>query len=88
METKSKNKNEVNRERYVNIKVASLYTSLPVKTLYEWASIGKIPSIKIGRRVLFDLNDIDALMAAKKRNTNQVEEASGKIIGDILMNDI
>jgi hypothetical protein len=27
-------------------------------------------------------------MAAKKRNTNQVEEASGKIIGDILMNDI
>ena len=88
MKTKSKNKNEVNRERYVNIKVASLYTSLPVKTLYEWASIGKIPSIKIGRRVLFDLNDIDALMAAKKRNTNQVEEASGKIIGDILMNDI
>jgi len=88
MKTKSMNKNEVNRERYVNIKVASLYTSLPVKTLYEWASIGKIPSIKIGRRVLFDLNDIDALMAAKKRNTNQVEEASGKIIGDILMNDI
>ena len=88
MKTKSMNKNEVNRERYVNIKVASLYTSLPVKTLYEWASIGKIPSIKIGRRVLFDLNDIDVLMAAKKRNTNQVEEASGKIIGDILMNDI
>ena len=82
------NKNEVNRERYVNIKAASRYTSIPVKTLYEWASIGKIPSIKIGRRVLFDLNDIDALMAAKKRNTNQVEEASGKIIGDILMNDI
>jgi len=88
MKTKSKNKNEVNRERYVNIKAASRYTSIPVKTLYEWASIGKIPSIKIGRRVLFDLNDIDALMAAKKRNTNQVEEASGKIIGDILMNDI
>ena len=88
MKTKSMNKNEVNRERYVNIKAASRYTSIPVKTLYEWASIGKIPSIKIGRRVLFDLNDIDALMAAKKRNTNQVEEASGKIIGDILMNDI
>ena len=88
MRIETNGKYEVNRERYVNIKVASLYTSLPVKTLYEWASIGKIPSIKIGRRVLFDLNDIDALMAAKKRNTNQVEEASGKIIGDILMNDI
>ena len=88
MKNESNNKNELNRERYVDIKATSRYTSLPVKTLYEWASIGKIPSIKIGRRVLFDLNDIDALMAAKKRNTNQVEEASGKIIGDIFMNDI
>jgi excisionase family DNA binding protein len=88
MKNESNVKSEVNMKRYVDIKATSRYTSLPVKTLYEWASIGKIPSIKIGRRVLFDLNDIDALMAAKKRNTNQVEEASGKIIGDIFMNDI
>ena len=42
-------------KRYASIKEVSKYTSLPVKTLYEWASIGRIPSIKLGRRVLFDL---------------------------------
>jgi len=88
MKNESNDKYEPNGERYVDIKRVSRYTSLPVKTLYEWASIGKVPSIKIGRRVLFDLNDIDALMVSMKRNTNQVEEASDKIIGDILMNDI
>ncbi|MBC6931285.1 MAG: DNA-binding protein [Candidatus Brocadia sp.] len=53
-------------KRYANIKEVSEYTSLPVKTLYEWASLGRIPSIKLGRRVLFDLNDIDNFMASLK----------------------
>ena len=88
MKNESNKKNELNRERYVDIKKVSRYTSLSVNMLYEWASQGKIPSVKLGRRVIFDLNDIDALMASMKRNTNQVEEASDKIIGDLLMNDI
>jgi len=35
------------KKRYANIKEVSEYTSLSVKTLYEWASIGRIPSIKL-----------------------------------------
>ncbi len=88
MANKLNDKNEINRERYVGIKKVSEYTSLSVKTLYEWAAQGKIPSVKLGRRVLFDLNDINALMASMKRNINQVEEASDKIIGDTIRNDI
>ncbi len=71
------------KKRYVNIKDVSEYTSLPVKTLYEWAGQGKIPSIKMGRRVLFDLNDIDKVMASMKRNDNQEEKTVSKITGDI-----
>ncbi len=70
-------------KRYANIKQVSEYTSLPVKTLYEWASIGKIPSIKLGRRVLFDLHDIDVVMASLKRTYNQEDKTVNKIIGDI-----
>ncbi len=70
-------------KRYANIKEVSKYTSLSVKTLYEWASIGKIPSIKLGRRVLFDLNDIDEAMASLKRTYLQHEKTVNKIIGDI-----
>jgi excisionase family DNA binding protein len=70
-------------KRYVSINEASVYTSLPVKTLYEWAAIGRIPSVKIGRRVLFDLQDIDKIMASLKRSNNQCENTVNKIVGDI-----
>ncbi len=75
-------------KRYANIKEVSAYTSLPVKTLYEWASIGRIPSIKLGRRVLFDLNDIDEAMASLKRPYLQHEKTANKIIGGINGNNI
>ncbi len=75
-------------KRYANIKEVSEYTSLPVKTLYEWASVGKIPSIKLGRRVLFDLNDIDKVMASLKRSYLQHEKTANKIIGDFHGNGI
>ncbi len=75
-------------KRYANIKEVSEYTSLPVKTLYEWAAIGKIPSIKLGRRVLFDLNEINKIMASLKRPYLQHEKTANKIIGGVHGNDI
>ncbi len=75
-------------KRYANIRQVSEYTSLPVKTLYEWASTGKIPSIKLGRRVLFDLQDIDQIMASLKRNYNQIGKTADKIVGDLHGNGI
>ena len=74
------------KKRYASIKEISEYTSLPVKTLYEWASIGLIPSIKLGRRVLFDLEDIDRLLASLKRDTG--EKTVNKIIGDIYCGNV
>ena len=83
MKIQSKDKYEIISERYVDIKTVSRYTSLPVKTLYEWSGLGKIPSIKINRRVLFDLQDIDKMMESMKRTCNKEEEIANKILGDI-----
>ena len=88
MKNESNVKYEVNRERYVDIKAVSRYTSLPVKTLYEWAGTGRIPSVKIGRRVLFDLHDIDKIMDYFKRSSNQCEKTANKIVGGINGNNI
>ena len=88
MKNESKNKNEGNIERYVDIKTVSQYTSLPVKTLYEWSGTGRIPSIKIGRRVLFDLHDIDKVMDSFKRSSDQCEKTVNKIIGALHNNGI
>ena len=75
-------------KRYANIKEVSEYTSLPVKSLYELAGTGRIPSIKIGRRVLFDLTKIDLVMDSFKRSSNQCETTANKIIGDLHGNGI
>ena len=75
-------------KRYANIKEVSVYTSLPTKTLYEWAGTGRLPSIKIGRRVLFDLNDIDKAMTRLKRPYLQHEKTANKIVGDLHGNAI
>ncbi len=88
MKVQSKSKSELDRERYVNIKAASRYTSLPVKTLYEWSGAGRIPSIKIGRRILFDLYDIDKIMDSFKRSSSQCETTANKIIVDVHGNGI
>lgn len=74
------------KKRYVSIKEVSEYTSLPVKSLYELASLGKIPSIKMGRRILFDLHDIDKVMDSLKRTCNHYEKTVSKISGDLCDN--
>ncbi len=80
--------NRNNTKRYVGIKILSVYTSLPVKTLYEWASMGTIPSIKIGRRVLFDLHDIDEVMTSLKRINKRHEQTINNIVEKICDSDI
>jgi excisionase family DNA binding protein len=79
---------EVNIERYVDIKRVSRYTSLPVKTIYDWSNQGKFPCIKYGRRILFDLQDVDKAMASLKRPYLQHEKTANKIIGDLHGNGI
>ena len=70
-------------KRYVDVRKASEYMSIPVKSLYELANQGRMPSIKLGRRVLFDLQDIDKIMESMKRTCNKEEEIANKILGDI-----
>ena len=69
-------------KRYCSIKEVSEYTSLPTTTLYEWAAQRRIPSIKIGRRILFDLKDIDELMSKLKRSGAGHQEAADRIVGE------
>ena len=88
MTNESNGKYEGNIERYVDIKRVSRYTSLPVKTIYDWSNQGKFPCIKYGRRILFDLQDVDKAMASLKRPYFQYEKTVKKIIGDLHGNGI
>ncbi len=63
------------KRRLVNIKEAALYIGLKVSTLYGWVSEKKIPYVKIGDRVLFDIADLDAFI--EKSKVKPVKEVYG-----------
>jgi excisionase family DNA binding protein len=46
-------------KRLLNAKSAAEYLSIGKSLLYDLAAKGKIPSLKINSRRLFDVNDLD-----------------------------
>ncbi len=46
-------------KRLVGVKEAAEYLDISTNTLYTWVSQRRIPHIKVGRLVKFDLNKLD-----------------------------
>ena len=53
-------------KRYINPKELSIYLGMSLQTVYEWTSQKKIPYIKLGRLVKFDIIEIDKWMLAQR----------------------
>lgn len=49
-------------KRLLNIKEAAEYLGVSPKTLYNWISEKKVPYVKVGYSVKFDLKRIDELI--------------------------
>ena len=57
-------------KRLIGIDEASHYLGVKKSTLYSWSWSRKIPSVKMGRRLLFDLKDLDQLIELQKREAS------------------
>jgi len=53
-------------KRLLNIKEASEYLGVKENTLYCWVSQKKIPYVKLGRRTLFDIEDLNKFIEENK----------------------
>jgi len=53
-------------KRLLNISEAAEYLGVKKNTLYSWVNQRKIPYVKIGRLVKFDLRDIDKWIEKSK----------------------
>lgn len=56
--------------RLVNAQTLAEYLSVPKKTLYQWAAVGELPALRVGRRVRFDLDDIDRWIERRKADSS------------------
>jgi len=54
-------------ERLLSAEETARYLGIKKGTLYVWARSGKIPSVKIGTRLLFDVRDLEELIERQKR---------------------
>jgi len=54
-------------KRLLSVEEAAKYLGVQKSTIYSWAWRRKIPSVKMGRRLLFDQEDLDRMIEAGKR---------------------
>ncbi len=59
---------ETLRKRLIDAKEAAHFLSISRSNLYQWIESGKIKSIKLGGRRLFDINDLDEFIEQLKDN--------------------
>jgi len=53
-------------KRFLNIKEMSDYIGLTQGTLYVWTSQRRLPYLKVGNRVRFDLQEIEKWLKGKR----------------------
>jgi len=47
------------QQRYVSVKGAASYLSVSPHTIYEWVMRKQVPHHRLGRRVVFDVQELD-----------------------------
>lgn len=60
------------RARLLGVREAAAYLSLSHWTLREMVWRGEIPEVRIGRRLLLDVRDLDALIERSRHNRKVV----------------
>lgn len=50
---------KMTEKRFIGVKELAVYLGIKVNTVYSWVCLRKIPYVKMGRLVKFDLREID-----------------------------
>ncbi len=53
-------------QRYLSLKGAAQYTSLSYYTLREMCYLKRLPHIRVGKRILIEITDLDEYLQARK----------------------
>jgi len=59
------------KSRLLSVQEAATYLGVQKSTIYSWAWRRKIPSVKMGRRLLFDREDLDRIIEERKRGVER-----------------
>jgi excisionase family DNA binding protein len=63
--------------RLMNVKEAADYLAVSVSTLYGWAWQRKLPFVKVGRALRFDVSDLQKFIDANRFEARSTKRFSG-----------
>ena len=55
------------KETYINLRRAASRLGVPMNWLREEARAGRIPSLRVSRRLMFNLEEVEAALRARSR---------------------
>ena len=61
--------------RLVDVQSAANYLAVSISTLYGWVWQRRIPFVKVGRALRFDLSDLESFIAANKTSARSKARA-------------
>ncbi len=67
-------------KRLIGVEEAKVYLGIPKGTIYNLVSQRRIPFVKIGRRTLFDLQEINRWIVENARKEEDFEKDRSLII--------
>lgn len=60
--------NTTNTRRLLNAEEAAVYLAVSPKTIYNMVEARQLSSVRHGKRIMLDIQDLDAWIRANKRN--------------------
>lgn len=60
------------KKRFLSVRKLAEYLGIKHQTIYSWVSMKKIPYVKMGRRVMFDLRDIEKWIQDRKVEVHEI----------------
>jgi excisionase family DNA binding protein len=64
--------------RLIDVQAAASYLAVSVPTLYGWVWQRRIPFVKVGRALRFDVADLDSFVAAHKTSARRNPRTSAE----------
>lgn len=63
---------EMEKKRFLSVKELAEYLGIKHPTIYSWVSMKRIPYVKMGGRVMFDLRDIEKWIQERKVEVHKI----------------
>jgi len=77
-----------NRKPFLDLTGAASYLNISKATIYTWTSKSQIPHYKVGRKLYFSVDDLNAWLMNKKRRYKSLDEIDAEASTRVMLDKL